>query len=139
MWRAPPRGPWARARCSPTAKPAVRGRRTKLVSGAADQTASTPPGRSAARAALRPAESYSRSFAARLVAAESADDGAAVHRGYLTALGRPPSDAELADALEFLKQQSDAYAADGKPDGRALALADFCQVLMGLNEFVYVE
>ena len=80
-----------------------------------------------------------RSFAARLLAAASADDGAAIRRGYLTALGRPPSDAELVDAIEFLKQQSAAYAADGKPDARMLALADFCQVLMGLNEFVYVE
>ena len=80
-----------------------------------------------------------RAFAARLGAQSSADDGAAIRRGYLTALGRTPSDAELADGAEFLKQQAAAYAADGKPDGRTLALADFCQVLLGLNEFVYVD
>ncbi|HXT57258.1 MAG TPA: DUF1553 domain-containing protein, partial [Pirellulales bacterium] len=80
-----------------------------------------------------------RAFAARLGAGASADEGAAIRRGYLTALGRPPSEAELADAAEFLRQQTAAYAADGKPDARALALADFCQVLIGSNEFVYVE
>ena len=26
-----------------------------------------------------------------------------------------------------------------EPDAKELALADFCQVLFGLNEFVYVE
>ena len=28
---------------------------------------------------------------------------------------------------------------DSKADGPQLALADFCQVLLGLNEFIYVD
>ena len=32
-----------------------------------------------------------------------------------------------------------SYKAAGKGDGRELAFADFCQVLMCLNEFVYVD
>ncbi len=80
-----------------------------------------------------------RKFAARLNAEPSADSSAAIRRGYLIAVGRPPSDEELGDAAQFLQQQTAAYQADGKPEAAALALADFCQVLMGLNEFVYVE
>ena len=32
-----------------------------------------------------------------------------------------------------------AEQSDGKPDAVELALADFCQALTGLNEFVYIE
>jgi hypothetical protein len=27
----------------------------------------------------------------------------------------------------------------GKPEARAMALADFCQVLLSMSEFIYVE
>ncbi len=63
----------------------------------------------------------------------------AVKAAYLTALARLPTAEELGDALAFLAQQSASYRAAGKTDGRELALADFCQVLMCMNEFVYVD
>ena len=63
----------------------------------------------------------------------------AVKAGYLTALSRPPTKEELEDSTAFVKRQADRYKARGQGDGRELALADFCQVLMGLNEFVYVD
>ncbi|MBY0522193.1 MAG: PSD1 and planctomycete cytochrome C domain-containing protein [Gemmataceae bacterium] len=63
----------------------------------------------------------------------------AIKSGYLRALSRPPSDAELKDSLSFVKEQQDAYKATGKGDGREAALTAFCQVLMCLNEFVYVD
>jgi hypothetical protein len=53
------------------------------------------------------------------------------------ALARPPKPEELADSTAFVKQQMESYK--GKPEARELALADFCQVLMCLNEFVYVD
>ena len=43
------------------------------------------------------------------------------------------------DLLAFLAAQEKSYAASQKSDSRELALADFCQVLFGLNEFIYVE
>ena len=52
---------------------------------------------------------------------------------------RPPHDDELAEALAFVRQQADSYRAAGQAEPRAPALADFCQVLMGLNEFIYIE
>jgi hypothetical protein len=62
-----------------------------------------------------------------------------VRRAYSIALSRPPTDAELADAVQFLNEQSKLYATEGNADRRLAALADFCQVLFGLNEFVYVD
>ena len=36
-------------------------------------------------------------------------------------------------------QAVDAVTDDGKKDARHLALTDFCQVLLGVNEFIYVD
>ncbi|MEI6534165.1 MAG: DUF1553 domain-containing protein, partial [Verrucomicrobiaceae bacterium] len=63
----------------------------------------------------------------------------AVKRSYLTALGRPPADQELAMAAAFLQTQSESYKTAGKGDAMELALTDFCQSILSLNEFVYVE
>jgi hypothetical protein len=82
---------------------------------------------------------YAHNFAKRLLPVDEKATDEAVQTGYLTAIGRAPEDAELCDAVAFLKSQQDSYAADSKSDARELALADFCQVLFGLNEFVYVE
>ena len=63
----------------------------------------------------------------------------AIERAYRIALSRPPHDDERADALAFVREQADSYRAAGQADPLAPALADFCQVLMGLNEFIYIE
>jgi hypothetical protein len=62
------------------------------------------------------------------------DAPAAVRLGYALALGRPPKAAEWADSAAFLAEQRRAYRGDGH-----LALLDFCQVLLGLNEFIYID
>jgi hypothetical protein len=67
------------------------------------------------------------------------DFAAAVERGYRTALARSATADELSEAIEFLQTQLAAHLADGKPNARELALADLCQVLVALNEFVFVE
>src|SRR5262249_2105726 len=82
---------------------------------------------------------YAKSFAHRIAPDAKTPVEAAIKSAYLIALARQPSMEELADASAFAKQQADSYAADGKKDSRELALADFCQTLMCLNEFVYVE
>jgi cytochrome c553 len=76
-------------------------------------------------------------FAQRLDDDKSLDDG--VRRAYSLALGRAPGDVELADSVAFIKEQQQSYKEDGKPDARQLALTDFCQVLLELNEFIYVD
>jgi hypothetical protein len=62
---------------------------------------------------------------------------AQVNRAYLLALSRPATAKEQSSAAAFLSSQTASYEAEKKPNARQLALADFCQVLFGLNEFAY--
>jgi hypothetical protein len=81
-------------------------------------------------------------FAARITDPANADSASwteEVCRAYSITLARLPSDAELSDAAAFLDEQSKLYASKGSADRRLAALTDFCQVLFGLNEFVYVD
>ncbi len=82
---------------------------------------------------------YAQNFAQRLLPAYEQSPAEAVKQGYLTAIGRLPDEVETSSTDAFLAAQEQSYAAAGKPDAKKLALADFCQVLFGLNEFVYVE
>jgi mono/diheme cytochrome c family protein len=68
--------------------------------------------------------SEARIFAERLRREAGADAKAQANRAYLLALGRPPSEFERGRAAEFIRSS---------PGG----LAEFCQVLFNLNEFVY--
>ncbi len=83
--------------------------------------------------------SFATSFAKRIVPAaeKSLDD--AVAQAYLIALGRKPNARETADNAAFIRGQMASYDSRKKGNSRELALADFCQVVMCLNEFVYVE
>jgi hypothetical protein len=78
-------------------------------------------------------------FAERLSAAASADAAETVKRGFELALSRPPDDVELADAVDFLRAATERYQAGGHQQPASQALSDFCQVLFGLNEFIYVD
>jgi hypothetical protein len=82
---------------------------------------------------------YARGLARRIAPDANTPVEDAVRRGYRIALGRQPTAAELADSTGFVTAQAAEYAADKKADGRELALTDFCQTLMCLNEFVYVD
>ena len=62
-----------------------------------------------------------------------------VRAAYRITLGRDPSEAEARDAEAFIADQAAAYQSAGRTDARALAMEDFCQSLMCLNEFVYVD
>jgi hypothetical protein len=80
-----------------------------------------------------------KAFARRILPGPAAPLEAAVTAGYRGALARPPQPEELADALAFLGTQAASYQKAGRADARELALADFCQVLMCLNEFIYID
>lgn len=82
---------------------------------------------------------YAQSFAAKLMPSAEKSLADAVALGYQTAIGRAPDAEELRDSLAFVEAQTASYAEEKKPEAKQLALADFCQVLFGLNEFVYVE
>ncbi len=82
---------------------------------------------------------YAHGFAKRIAADAKTPIAEAVRRAYLMALGRQPTAVELSDAEEFIRDQTASYETAKKADGRTLALTDFCQTLLCLNEFVYVE
>jgi cytochrome c553 len=79
---------------------------------------------------------YALSFAKRIAPNDKVTLEDAIKSAYQIALCRPPQKDELADSVAFVPRQLRTYAA---ADRRQQALADFCQVLMCLNEFVYVD
>ena len=82
---------------------------------------------------------WATGFARRIAPRASEPLEVTVERGYLTALGRPPDKDELAEAMAFIERQKASYGGPANAAGTETALADFCQVLMSLNEFVFVE
>jgi hypothetical protein len=78
-------------------------------------------------------------LARRIAPQAGASPAEAVRAGYEIALARPPSEKELAESAAFVKEQVESYRAERKPDAEKLGLTDFCQVLLGLNEFIYVD
>ena len=83
--------------------------------------------------------SYSQAFAKQLLPLYEKSAGDVVKQGYLQAIAREPDADEVSETTQFLAEQVKSYEADKKPNAKELALTDFCQVLFGLNEFVYVE
>ena len=66
---------------------------------------------------------------------QAPDTAAAVTLGYQTVLGRAPTAKEQQSISAFIGAQEKSYP----NNGHQLALADFAQVLFGLNEFIYVQ
>ncbi len=57
---------------------------------------------------------------------------------YLRMLTRRPTDPEAKAAAAFLQQQQLSYERDNVPDAKRMALTDYIQVMMSLNEFVFM-
>ena len=70
------------------------------------------------------ANNQAAAFASRLRESVNADPAAYVETAWLFALGRPPTDAERATALDYLARNS---------------LERLCLLLFNMNEFVYVD
>ena len=75
-------------------------------------------------------------FSARVLV-EGGAPVAMVRRTYALALGRVPRENELARGVAFLERQTQRYAAEDNPF--ETALADFCQAMFSLNEFMYID
>lgn len=61
-----------------------------------------------------------------------------IDRGYQIAFSRTPTDAERTRMLAFVEQQRTAMGAE-TPESTDKALVEFCQVMLCLNEFVYID
>lgn len=55
---------------------------------------------------------------------------------YQRALARIPTLSELKMAQSFIDEQADSYGGSG--NSQQLAITDFCQLVFGLNEFIYL-
>lgn len=64
---------------------------------------------------------------------------AQVRAAYRECLSRAPTALESTIAIDFIGQQQADYVASGKPNGQELALTDWCQSILSLNEFVFLE
>lgn len=82
---------------------------------------------------------HARQLALRVAGDPAAPLEQTIQTAYRIAVARLPSGEELAESTAFVRQQAESYAAAGKTNARELALTDFCQTLMSLNEFVYVD
>jgi hypothetical protein len=82
-------------------------------------------------------------FAERVIKEASAEPAAQVRLAWRLALGHEPSASELESGTAFIHTQLQQRSTrdPGKPitDLRNLALADFCQAIFALNEFIYVD
>ncbi len=82
---------------------------------------------------------YAAGLASRVTAKVQDSPADAIRSAYRLALGRPPEPDETVAALDFLLVQSERYRKDGNAQALGLSFTDFCQSLICLNEFVYVD
>jgi len=66
------------------------------------------------------------------------DDEASVTLAYRSALGRTPEAEEVAELVEFLKNQVSKTEKKGR-EARFAALVDLCHVLLNSSGFLYVD
>ena len=76
-------------------------------------------------------------FAKRLPAAADASLAERIGEAYRLALSRPPSEAEIEQMSTFISNQADSYG--GTEQAQQQALADFCQLVLCLNEFMFID
>ena len=77
-------------------------------------------------------------LAQRIRPAAATSVSESVDRAYRLVFSRLPTDAERAVMMAFIDQQNSLIGGDPAAN-REKALAEFCQVLLCLNEFVYVD
>jgi hypothetical protein len=84
--------------------------------------------------------SQAEQFARRLIQQREETSGR-VRLAFQTSLARSPEDGELADAFDFIsvRQAERERRGAGKSEAYQAALADYCQVMFGLNEFLYID
>jgi hypothetical protein len=84
-------------------------------------------------------QAYAMALAQRIAGENLPTPAETIDRGYVFTLARPADDVERAEATEFVRLATESYRAAGHEAPQAQALADFCQVLFGLNEFIYID
>ena len=79
-------------------------------------------------------------FADRVLEEAGDEPAAQVARAWSLALGSAPGAEEQALSTRWLRDQTESYRAEeAVKDPARQALLDYCQMLFGLNQFLYVE
>lgn len=83
-------------------------------------------------------------LADRLLRESGGEQRAQVRHAFHLALGRPPTQAQIQEALNFLEKQaaqvkSDSAVPVSKREAKLKALEAFCLVLLNMNEFFYLS
>jgi hypothetical protein len=78
-------------------------------------------------------------LAKQVAASADAPLNGAITLAYEMTVSRLPTADELDAASAFIEEQAKSHQAASRAEPRHLAVADFCQILLCLNEFVYVE
>ena len=76
-------------------------------------------------------------FAARVRPNAEISIDQAIDSAYQIAIGRPASDSEKTTMFDFIERQKSLRAE--KDNAEELAVQDFCQLILCLNEFLYIE
>ena len=81
----------------------------------------------------------SRYFAERVKKAGGEDPAEQIKQAYRIALSRDPLPSEMTESRQFVEKQRAHHAAKPATDPVLSALIDLCNVIINLNEFVYVQ
>ena len=76
-------------------------------------------------------------FAARISTEKDLTNEAIVEKAYWLALSRLPESDEASRMTGFLKSQAQSYGSDA--NAKKMAITDYCQIMLCLNEFVIVD
>ena len=76
-------------------------------------------------------------FAQRIHSDDKVPVDEVVRRAYTHALARPPAPGEQQQMVAFIQGQAASYGSDAQ--AMKLAIADFCQTVICLNEFIFVD
>ncbi|MCA9448204.1 MAG: DUF1553 domain-containing protein, partial [Candidatus Omnitrophica bacterium] len=85
------------------------------------------------------ARQQAESLATRLEAEVGGDAKSQIDQAFWLTLSRAPEESEEKNSLAFLETQKGEYEESGSAIPKGDALVDFCQAMMNLNEFVYVD
>lgn len=76
---------------------------------------------------------------AKRIADEKATPESVVDQSYRLALSRPPNAAEKEQMVAFITNQMKAYGSGEDRKAFDLAVADYCQLVLCLNEFIFID
>jgi hypothetical protein len=78
-------------------------------------------------------------FAKRVAAQAGNEQDARVRTAYRIALGREPNAQEIEENVAFLNRQHEYHKGLPAEDADLAALVDLCDVILNLNEFLYLR